>query len=191
MSIQLIVGLGNPGTEYEATRHNAGAWFVECLAAQYKTTLRLEAKFKGLAGIINYQGNECRLLIPTTYMNNSGIAVQAVTAFYKIPVNNILVAYDELDFAPGTIRLKQDGGTNKHKGLISIAAPLGNNFYRLRIGIGKPENKDRMSDYVLSPPTADEKKQITAAIDDVLKIVPQILTGDMAKAMQFCNTKQI
>ena len=188
MPIQLIVGLGNPGQEYVSTRHNAGAWLVQRLADQYKTDLRLEPKFKGLTGKISNAGNECKLILPTTYMNNSGIAVHAIAAFYKIPVENILVAHDELDFPPGTIRLKQNGGANGHKGLISITEHLNNTFYRLRIGIDRPADKDMMTDYVLSNPSRSDQKQILIAIDQALQIIPQLLAGDAAQAMQMLHS---
>lgn len=187
MPINLIVGLGNPDKEYEATRHNAGAWLVESLARQYKTDLRLEPKFKGLTADIINCGNECKLLIPTTYMNNSGIAVRAITHFYKIPIENILVAHDELDFLPGIIRLKHGGGVNGHNGLLSITEHLNNTFYRLRIGIGRPENKNGFSDYVLSNPSPSDKKLIIEAIDRALAIVPLLLTGEIAQAMQILH----
>lgn len=189
MPIQLIVGLGNPGPEYKTTRHNAGAWLVQRLADQSKTELRLEPKFKGLTGSILNNGNECKLILPTTYMNNSGIAVQAITAFYKIPIENILVAHDELDFPPGIIRLKQDGGANGHKGLISITEHLNNTFYRLRLGIGRPENKDAVTDYVLENPPSSDKKQIITAINQALEIIPQLLAGEMAQAIQILHGK--
>lgn len=188
MPINLIVGLGNPGQEYESTRHNAGAWLVERLAHQYKTDLRLEPKFKGLTASILDYGNECKLLVPTTYMNNSGIAVRAVAHFYKIPIENILVAHDELDFSPGIIRLKQGGGANGHNGLISITEHLNNTFYRLRIGIGRPENKNGFSDYVLSNPSRSDKKLITATIEQALQIVPLLLAGEIAQAMQILHS---
>lgn len=189
MPIQLIVGLGNPDQEYELTRHNAGAWLVQRLAEQYKVNLRLEPKFKGLTSSILNNGCECKLLLPTTYMNNSGLAVKAIAAFYKIPVENILVAHDELDFLPGIVRLKQNGGANGHKGLISIIEYLNNAFYRLRIGIGRPENRDALTDYVLSNPSRSDKKQIITAIDLALSIIPLLLKGDIAPAMQIMHGK--
>lgn len=190
MPIQLIVGLGNPGQEYELTRHNAGAWLVQRLTEQHKIDLRSEPKFKGLLGTISDHGNECKLFLPATYMNNSGLAVKAITSFYKIPVENILVAHDELDFLPGIVRIKQDGGANGHKGLISIIEHLNTAFYRLRIGIGRPENKDELTNYVLGNPSRSDKKQIVTAIDLALSVMPLLLEGNVAAAMQIMHGKE-
>lgn len=188
MSIQLIIGLGNPGQAYEATRHNVGAWFVQSLAKQHKTDWRPEQKFKGQIASLPVNAYEVKLLLPMTYMNNSGAAVQTMAAFYKIPIENILVVHDELDFPPGIIRLKQAGGVNGHNGLASIAKHLGKNFLRLRIGIGRPNDASDMSNYVLSIPPQPEKKQIMEAIENALKIMPQLLSGNIAEAMQILHS---
>ncbi|RMU32066.1 Peptidyl-tRNA hydrolase [Pseudomonas amygdali pv. morsprunorum] len=137
-AIQLIVGLGNPGAEYEQTRHNAGAFFVERIAAAQRVNLVPERKFFGLTGRFTHQGQDVRLLIPTTYMNRSGQAVAALAGFYRIPVESILVAHDELDLPPGVAKLKVGGGHGGHNGLRDIIAQLGNQntFHRLRLGIG-------------------------------------------------------
>lgn len=185
-AIQLIVGLGNPGEEYENTRHNVGAKFVETLAQQEKITLRMETKFKGFFGALD----NCKLLIPTTFMNLSGQAVKAVATFYKVPPEEILIIHDELDFAAGIIKLKFGGGNNGHNGLKDIIANLHSaDFYRLRLGIGRPIDKN-YSDYVLHLPSKIEKKQIENAILEALKIVPELLQGNFAKAMQELHTTQ-
>lgn len=183
--IQLIVGLGNPGSDYEKTRHNAGAWFVESISQQFEVLLRPELKFKGLAGLFTMAGNQCRLFIPTTFMNLSGHAIHTIASFYKIPVEAILVAHDELDLPVGTVRLKQGGGHGGHNGLRDSILQLGSKeFYRLRIGINHPGHKDKVIDYVLSRPSKDDHHKITDSITDALKVLPEILAGDMQKAMK-------
>lgn len=139
-AIKLIVGLGNPGAEYEQTRHNAGALFVERIAAAQGVNLVADRKYFGLTGRYSHQGQDVRLLIPTTYMNRSGQAVAALAGFFRIKPEEILVAHDELDLPPGVAKLKQGGGHGGHNGLRDIIAQLGNQntFYRLRLGIGHP-----------------------------------------------------
>lgn len=182
--IQLIVGLGNPGAEYENTRHNAGAWFAEALANQHNVTLRMETKFKGYFGLFD----NCKLLIPTTFMNLSGQAVKAVANFYKIPVAAILVVHDELDFAAGIVKLKFGGGDNGHNGLKDIIANMHSaDFHRLRLGIGRPADRNFV-DYVLHAPSRSDKALITDAIERALAVVPALLTGNVAKAMQELHT---
>jgi PTH1 family peptidyl-tRNA hydrolase len=182
-AIQLIVGLGNPGREYEDTRHNAGAWFVEQLAREQRCTLQSESKFHGLTGRLQMAGQDVRLLIPTTFMNRSGQAVAALATFYKIPVEAILVAHDELDLPPGQARFKQ-GGSGGGNGVRDIIASLGQNaFHRLRIGIGHPGSADKVVGYVLNRPGADERISIDAAIAAALNILPLAMAGQWSKAM--------
>jgi len=183
-AIQLIVGLGNPGREYEDTRHNAGAWLVEALARSSGCTLALEPKFHGLTARTRASGQEVRLLIPTTFMNRSGQAVAALAGFYKIPPAAILVAHDELDLPPGCARFKQ-GGSGGGNGVRDIIEKLGNQpgFHRLRIGIGHPRRADQVTGYVLGNPQRDERFAIDAAIDAALKVLPLALAGDWTKAM--------
>lgn len=188
-AIQLIVGLGNPGAEYAKTRHNAGFWFVEQLAHQQGETLRQEAKFFGLAGKASFSGEDCRLLLPTTYMNRSGQAVVALANFYRIPAEAILVVHDELDLPVGTIRLKQGGGDGGHNGLKDISARLNNkSFWRLRIGIDHPGQRERVHDHVLSQPSKDDQTKIFATIDAGLAVLPTIVSGEIQKAMQQLHT---
>lgn len=180
--IKLIVGLGNPGERYITTRHNAGAWFVEKVVASYAADLRLEAKFHGFCGVIKIAHYSCHLLIPITYMNCSGRAVQAIANFYKIPPANILVVHDELDFPPGVARFKFGGGHNGHNGLRDIIAVLqGGDFHRLRVGIGKPQKAPNsnvdMADYVLTKPSRAEMEQIDAALDEKVALTPRLLQG--------------
>lgn len=182
--IKLIVGLGNPGSQYTDNRHNVGKWFVQELADRQGIALKTAPKFKGLVCQINIDNHNCWLLAPLTYMNCSGEAVKVLASFYKIPVESILVVYDELDFSPGVIRLKQDGGHGGHNGLRNITDHLhSNNFYRLRIGIGHPGNKNVVADYVLNRPSRDEQLDIITAIDRGISVLPNIVSGDIEKAM--------
>lgn len=189
--IQLIVGLANPGTEYERTRHNAGAWFVSALADDAGVTLRQTPKFHGLHGIAKVKNHDCHLLIPTTFMNLSGKAVQAVANFYKIPPQAILVAHDEIDLPPGIIRLKFDGGHGGHNGLRDIIRHLGTNqFHRLRIGVGRPTHSGEVVDYVLSAPKKSERELIDTALKQAEDILPAIMQGEFQKAMQLLHSSQ-
>ena len=187
--IQLIVGLGNPGPSYAKTRHNAGAWLVETLAHRHHQTLKMDTKFHGRIGDLHLQGHDCRLLIPATFMNENGMAVRAVAHYYKLPPEAILVAHDDLDFAPGIVRLKKGGGDGGHNGLHNVIDHLqSQQFCRLRIGIGHPGHKDRVHDYVLSPPSQKEREEMLAAIDHAITRMPDLLAGDMEKATQALHT---
>ncbi len=184
-AIKLIVGLGNPGTEYRGTRHNAGADFVEELARKCGATLQDEAKFFGLTGRVTLDGHDLRLLVPTTFMNRSGKSVAAVASFYKIAPEEMLIAHDELDIPAGTARFKQGGGHGGHNGLRDIVPALGNNknFYRLRVGIGHPGHASKVTGYVLGKPGADDRIRIDASIDEAIAALPLLLAGDDTKAM--------
>ncbi len=189
--IELIVGLGNPGREHEGDRHNAGADFVSELARRHNSPLKEEGKFFGLTGKVRIAGSEVRLLIPTTYMNRSGQAVGALSQFFKISPENILVAHDELDIAPGDIRLKKGGGHGGHNGLRDIISALGNNknFIRLRIGIGHPGNAKLVSNYVLKSAPADEQRLIEDSLDKALSVMDDTIDGKLEKAMKDLHTK--
>jgi peptidyl-tRNA hydrolase, PTH1 family len=188
--IRLIVGLGNHGANYENTRHNVGYWFVQALAKQHNLIFRYEPKFKGLSSKLVFNEHDCWLLQPKTYVNNSGESVKALLDFYKISTESVLVIHDELDFMPGTIHMKFDGGHGGHNGLKSIINHLGTNrFYRLRIGIGHPGNKDEVSNYVLNSPSKTEREQIQLAINKGLEIMPMIFAGQVAQAVQFLHKK--
>ena len=184
-AIKLIVGLGNPGSEYRGTRHNAGADFIEELARTNGGSLRAETRFFGLAGQLTLSGHDLRLLIPTTFMNRSGKAVAAMATFYKIAPDQILVAHDELDIPPGSARFKRGGGHGGHNGLRDIIPALGNNndFYRLRIGIGHPGHASRVTGYVLGAPSAEDRLRIDASISEAIGALPLLLDGDETKAM--------
>lgn len=168
MTIKLIVGLANPGAEYAATRHNAGAWFVDLLAERLRAPLREEAKFFGYTSRVTLGGEDVRLLVPTTFMNLSGKAVAAMASFFRINPDEILVAHDELDLPPGVAKFKLGSGHGGHNGLKDIISKLGNNpnFHRLRIGIGHPGDKNKVVGFVLGKPPVSEQKLIDEAIDE-------------------------
>lgn len=181
----LITGLGNPGPSYLDTRHNAGQWFVEAIARQYGATLASDKKAFGLTASVRIDGQDVKLLVPTTFMNRSGQAVAALSHFYKIAPQHILVAHDELDFEPGLARLKLGGGHGGHNGLRDIISALGNNngFYRLRIGIGHPGDSRQVADYVLKKAPAGEQEKTRAAIDQALQLLPLMINGEWQTAM--------
>jgi PTH1 family peptidyl-tRNA hydrolase len=187
--IKLIVGLGNPGLQYEATRHNAGFWWVDQVCAETGSKLNLEAKFFGHAGKLN-GASEAWLLKPTTFMNVSGRAVGAIAKFYKIAPEEVLVIHDELDLPPGTVKLKKGGGHGGHNGLKDIAAQFGTpDFWRLRIGIGHPGDKSQVANFVLHAPTRDEQGLIEQTIDQSTMLLPLLLQGKFEEAMLKLHTK--
>ena len=193
--IRLIVGLGNPGPEYAATRHNAGVWYVEHLCQLYKLSLKYDSGFKAhLAkfSLPSYpEAPPVWLMIPGTYMNLSGQPIQAVQQFYKISPQETLIIHDELDLPPGEIRLKLEGGDGGHNGLKSIIQQTQTKqFYRLRIGIGHPGNRDRVADYVLSRPNKSDESLIQEAIAFALPEFENIVCGNIDKAMLRLHTKK-
>lgn len=187
--IKLIVGLANPGKEYENTRHNAGAWLVEALLKQHNATLKSEAKFFGLTSKIQVAAREVKILVPTTFMNLSGKAVGAMAHFYQIQPSEILVAHDELDLLPGCAKFKFGGGHGGHNGLKDIIAALGNDrdFHRLRIGIGHPGDRQLVVPFVLSAPSKIERLRIDDAIDQAITHLPQYIHGETNAAMTALN----
>ena len=188
--IRLIVGLGNPGPKYSETRHNAGFWFVEDLASQYREHFLPEKKFHGEVARVRVDGKDIWLLKPETYMNRSGLAVISLASFYKILPDQILVAHDEIDLKAGTARLKSGGGHGGHNGLRDIISHLGTkDFQRLRIGVDHPGSKDMVVDYVLRRPDADDRQAIDRSINDALRVVPKIAAGEWEKAMHQLHTK--
>lgn len=189
----MIVGLGNPGPQYANTRHNAGAWLLEKVADQAKKTLVKDSKFHGLTSRINISGQDLHLLIPTTFMNLSGQAVTAMARFYKIPADAILIVHDELDLPPGTARFKTGGGHGGHNGLRDIISCMGNekNFHRLRIGVGHPGDSKNVANYLTEKkPSAKERTLIDAAIDEAISVLPKIVSGDTAAAMNRLHSFQ-
>jgi len=189
--VRLVVGLGNPGTKYERTRHNAGFWFVDALARAHGKSLVPEKKY---FGDVLRLGSECWLLKPTTFMNLSGQAVAALAGFYRIAPEAILVVHDELDLRPGEVKMKLGGGVAGHNGLKDIQARLGTpDFWRLRIGIGHPReqilSEQEVVDYVLHRPDAEHQKLIDAAIEKCLAAWPALARGEMERAMHQLHTK--
>jgi len=189
VNIDLIVGLGNPGSKYEHTRHNAGFWFVEAIARLKGAQFRSDSKFSGEVCKVNLQGREVWLLKPMTFMNRSGLAIKQLASFYKIPVENILVAHDELDLEPGTVKLKTAGGHGGHNGLRDTIAQMGKEFHRLRIAIGHPGHRDQVSDYVLHRASQDEQISIEQSIDAALKMLPLLIDGSWEKAVHQLHSK--
>ncbi len=186
-NISLIVGLGNPGKEYAQTRHNAGFWFVEQLADRYGISLKAEPKFHGFTGRGQIEGHDVRLLLPTTFMNRSGQSVVPFAKFYQVTPEAILIAHDELDIDPGIIRLKTGGGHGGHNGLRDIVPHIGPNFHRLRIGIGHPGSKERVSGHVLGKAPSSEQDLMDAAIDHALSKVKMLVDGQVSQAMNQIN----
>ena len=187
MGIKLIVGLGNPGVQYQQTRHNAGFWFVEQLADKFGIRLIFDKKFHGQVGRGTIFNQEVRLLLPETFMNRSGQSVAPFAKFYGIHPESILIAHDELDIPVGSIKLKTGGGHGGHNGLKDIVPHIGADFHRLRIGIGRPMHSSQVSSHVLSKPSADDRISITAAIDCAVASIHEIILGDMERARNQIN----
>lgn len=185
-SIKLIVGLGNPSRQHERDRHNVGFWFVERLADKLRVTLNKDAKYHALMAKVG----ELYLMEPQTYMNLSGKAVGGLARFFKIAPEEILIAHDELDFEPGTAKLKKGGGAGGHNGLKDIEAQLGSQgTWRLRIGIGHPGDKDEVPDYVLNAPSPADREVINKAVERCLEVSDLLIAGDMTAAMLKLHTK--
>ncbi|BCK88275.1 peptidyl-tRNA hydrolase [Sideroxyarcus emersonii] len=182
--IKLIVGLGNPGREYEATRHNAGFWWVDELARQHNANFKADNKFHGLVARATLHGHEVHLIKPQTFMNVSGRAVAALALFYKILPDQILVVHDELDLPPGSAKLKLGGGHGGHNGLKDIIAQLGTrDFWRLRVGIGHPGDRAEVVNFVLNAPRKEEQVLIDAALQRAQDVAASIIEGKMEAAM--------
>ncbi|MDD2702027.1 MAG: aminoacyl-tRNA hydrolase [Sideroxydans sp.] len=182
--IRLIVGLGNPGKEYEATRHNAGFWWVDELARLSNASFKSENKFHGLVAKTNLHGHEVHLLKPQTFMNVSGRAVGALAQFYKLTPAQVLVVHDELDLPPGSAKLKLGGGHGGHNGLKDIIAHLGSkDFWRLRIGVGHPGDRAEVVNFVLNAPRKEEQALIDEASQRAQDVAPMIIEGKLEAAM--------
>jgi PTH1 family peptidyl-tRNA hydrolase len=189
-AIQLVAGLGNPGAKYEQTRHNAGFWFVDALARQCAGQFHHDNRYKSDIARCTIAGHDCRLQKPLEFMNCSGQPVASLAAFYRIARSCILVVHDDLDLPPGTVRLKRGGGHGGHNGLRDLIPKLGgNDFLRLRIGIGHPGHRDDVVGYVLKPAPRDERVAIDAAIDAALGALPDIVAGRLDKAMKELHTE--
>lgn len=186
--IKLIVGLGNIGTQYADTRHNAGFWLVERICQTYNIALSHDKKFHGQVGRGNIAGNEVRVLMPDTLMNRSGLAVAPMMKFYNLTADELLVAHDELDIGAGLAKLKTGGGHGGHNGLRDIIPHTGADFHRLRIGIGRPAHSGEVSNFVLSKPSPNDKTAIDRALDLVMDALPELVGGDFAKAQKAINS---
>ncbi|MCP4129088.1 MAG: aminoacyl-tRNA hydrolase [Gammaproteobacteria bacterium] len=177
-TIKLVVGLGNPGQQYEQNRHNTGFWFVDLLARRYSGNFKVESKFHGSVCRIRIDGSECWLLKPSTYMNRSGRSVSSLANYYKIDLSQMLVAHDELDLAAGEVRLKLGGGHAGHNGLRDIISAMGGReFWRLRIGIDHPGERDQVVSYVLGNPSRDDAMAIESRLESATDKFPRILAG--------------
>jgi len=193
-AIRLIAGLGNPGPQYHQTRHNVGAEFVEILARRFGVSLSNESRFRGLAGRGLIAGHDVRLLVPVTYMNLSGEAVGAMARFFKLEPQEILVAYDEMAFEPGVLRLKAGGGDNGHNGVRSIIASLGNNrdFLRLRIGVGHPGDRSKVTPYLTSVRMPQAERLLMESIFDIPEqVLDHLLGGQLQKAMTELHSRDL
>ena len=189
-AIKLIVCLANPGPEYANTRHNAGAWYIEQLVNWHNPSLKPETKFFGQTARVNIEGSDVRILVPSTFMNRSGQAVAAMAKFYQIPAESILVVHDELDLDPGIAKFKQGGGHGGHNGLRDIISCLGNNkdFHRLRVGIGHPGHKDKVTGYVLGKAPSDQQNTMDGAIDEAVRSTSLIFSKDLNAAKNRLHT---
>lgn len=191
-TLHCIVGLGNPGPTYAATRHNAGIWFIQALCDMTNTSLSLNNRLRAYCGQMQLGSQTVHLLIPNVFMNHSGQVLRSFLHYYKIPLKNCLVVHDELDLPNGSIRAKQGGGHGGHNGLRDIIQELGgqSDFYRLRIGIGRPVHPSHaVADFVLSKPSADERIEIDRAIEQTLPQVADMIAGHWGKVMQALHTK--
>lgn len=189
MSIKLIIGLRNPGSAYEHTRHNAGSWFVSALAKRYNASFKKDAALQADITTIDIATSSCKAILPHTFMNHSGRAARIVSQFYRIEVNEILVVHDELDLPSGRAKLKSGGGHGGHNGLRDIIAQLGSNdFHRLRIGIGHPGNKDLVHDYVLGKASLVERQEIYDAIERCIPVMSLVFSGPLSSAMNIINS---
>ena len=190
IDLKVIVGLGNPGSKYTETRHNAGFWFIEEVARKYGASFRPDKKFHGEVAKVTVEGKDIWLLKPATFMNRSGLAVQSLLSFYRFTAEQLLVAHDEIDLPPGTAKLKTGGGHGGHNGLRDIISQLGSkDFHRLRIGVGHPGSKDQVVDYVLHSASRDDRILIDRDIDDAVAVLPALASGAFEQAMQSLHSK--
>lgn len=187
--IRMIVGLGNPGPEYDDTRHNAGFWLADLLAQRHGGSFRSERKFFSELAALRIDDSEVRLLKPQTFMNRSGTAVQAAAAYLKVPAEQILVAHDDLDLPAGDARLKLGGGHGGHNGLRSLIAHLGPGFWRLRLGIGHPGNRAEVIDYVLKRPSREDEALIRQAVSEAADVLPIMLGRGEQPAMHQLHSR--
>jgi len=191
MSISVIVGLGNPGAQYAATRHNVGFWLLDQLVVDAQVSLSAEKKLLGEVAQVSIAGQSVRLLKPATYMNESGQPVRRILDFYKLEPEQLLILHDDLDLPPGTVRLKRGGGHGGHNGLRDIISHCGSDFLRLRIGIGHPGDKSLVTNFVLKPPGSAERELIEDALPAARRSVEILLRDGLEKAMHFLHTNRV
>lgn len=190
LPVKLITGLGNPGPDYYTTRHSAGFWFVDALAGNFNLSFHTESRFHAQLSRLMAQGHDCWLCKPATFMNESGYAVQAVTHFYNIPLEQTLIVHDDIDLEAGLVRLKQGGGHGGHNGLRDIIQQTGNNgFMRLRIGVGHPGSRERVTPHVLGRPDKEDQELIITAIASAMDVIGLLLDGDLQGAMNRLHTR--
>jgi PTH1 family peptidyl-tRNA hydrolase len=189
-AIRIIAGLGNPEDRYERTLHNAGFWFVDALARKYGGSFRYEKKFDADCSRIKLQGEEVWLVKPQSYMNNSGQPVRGLLDYYRLSVDELLVAHDEIDLPPGTTRLKEGGGHGGHNGLRDIIQHCGPDFLRLRLGVGHPGEKHQVTGHVLKRGSSDTEAAIKRDIDDAISVMPELVDGEINAAMKKLHTKE-
>jgi peptidyl-tRNA hydrolase, PTH1 family len=189
--LKLIVGLGNPGAEYARTRHNAGFHLVDELVRRHGGTFRSEPRHQGELAKVRIEDNELWVLKPMSFMNRSGGPVHSVAGFYKIPAESMLVAYDELDFPPGVVRLKLGGGAAGHNGMRDVIAQMGDQFWRLRLGIGHPGERAAVLNFVLGRPTSEDARLIDEAIGAAIEAVPALIMEGGQKAMHRLHTRNV
>jgi PTH1 family peptidyl-tRNA hydrolase len=190
--IEIIAGLGNPGAEYQDTRHNAGFWLLDALAREYGAVFKPERRFQAETARATLDGRACHLLKPDTFMNRSGQAVAALARYYRVPLERVLVVHDEIDLPAGAARLKRGGGHGGHNGLRDIIEVYGGatEFMRLRLGVGRPASSDEVVNYVLHPPSAADRTLIRAAIDDAIAVLPLVVAGQAELAMNRLHRRQ-
>jgi len=188
-NIRIIAGLGNPEDKYERTLHNAGFWFVDALARKYGGSFRYEKKFDADYCRVNLHGEEVWLVKPQSYMNNSGQPIRGLLDYYRLRVSELLVAHDEIDLPPGTVRLKEGGGHGGHNGLRDIVRHCGAEFLRLRLGVGHPGEKHQVTNYVLKRGSSDVEAAVERNIDDAIDVMPELVDGDIPAAMKKLHTQ--
>ncbi len=187
--IRIIAGLGNPEEKYERTLHNAGFWFVDELARKYGGSFRYEKKFDADYCRVNLHGEDVWLVKPQSYMNCSGQPIRGMLDYYRLRTNQLLVAHDEIDLPPGTVRLKEGGGHGGHNGLRDIIKHCGNEFLRLRLGVGHPGEKHKVTNYVLKRGSSDVESAVERNIDDAIDVMPEVVDGNVSAAMKKLHTK--
>jgi PTH1 family peptidyl-tRNA hydrolase len=187
--IRIIAGLGNPEDRYERTLHNAGFWFVDALARKFGGSFRYEKKFEADYCRIKLHGEDVWLVKPQNYMNQSGPPIRGVLDYYRLRVDELLVAHDEIDLPPGTVRLKEGGGHGGHNGLRDIIRHCGDDFLRLRLGVGHPGEKDKVTSYVLKRGSGEVEAAIERNIDDAMDVMPELVDGNIPAAMKKLHTK--